>query len=202
MDDPAGLPAYGTAPPPPGPPPPRGTPPWVWFLVGGVVLVAGSLTILFVIGVVLSISSPGGSSGPEDDGFYFVEQDSVMSATRATCADLQDSAAELGPIGTPQQAAARLTAVSADMRSVASAIESADPDPDALAWRDDWLVLADSVQRFAATLETDPEARFTMPVSRGVRVSERMYTGSYECFVPVGVVALDPSPESDQYFSD
>lgn len=197
MFDPAGLPAYGT-PPPPAPPPPTRTPTWVRFLIGGFVL----LVVLFAIGVVEGFSSTEPESTFDEDGFYFVEQETVMAAVRPACQDLQDSAAALGPIGTQAQAVARLGAVSTDMRAIASAIQTADPDPGAQAWRDDWMQLAYAIDEFARDVGTDPTARFSMPSSQGFRLSERMYTGTYECFVPVGVVALDPSPESDQYYSE
>jgi hypothetical protein len=133
---------------------------------------------------------------------YYVEQSSVESAVEEPCHDMTEAAREISVFGSRSEGARSIAAFADTGRAIVSAIDGADPNESAQAWRDDWTELVDSLDEFAAELEGSGEADFHMPDSdTGLPLIERMsYGAPGGCGVPVVIVALDPESAAEPFY--
>lgn len=181
--------------PPPTPPRPpwyRNLMVWLWVYVGFAVVGIIALAGLFFFSLV---------SGDWDNGYYYVDQESVNHAVAKPCSVMSEAGQDIKVFASPDEAADALRRFVATARDVPAAIDTVD-DADSAArhWRDDWVTVLDALDAYADELESDPTAEFTGPDDE--YGDSAMYALSFasdvECELPPAVKALDPE-SADSY---
>ena len=176
--------------PPPTPPRPpwyRNPLVWLWTYVG--------VAVLGIIAVAALVLNGLDFGTFDDDGYYYVDQESVNRAVAQACSEMSEAGQDIKVFVTPAEGAEALRRFVTTARGVPAAIDAVD-DADSAArhWRDDWVAVLDALDTYADELESDPTARFTGPDDEYGQSS--MYALSYasdvECELPAAVQALDP----------
>lgn len=162
---------------------------WVWFGAG-----AASMLGLGLFGLIIyAVLSFAEDEIPYEDGDYVVDQVSVERAVDKPCADMNEAASILLMVGDTKASVTSLRRFTASVDKIVAAIDDANPNADAEAWRDDWIMLADSLNDYADEAAAGGTNAYSMPDATGSRpISDRMYYGSPEgCEVPARVEILD-----------
>lgn len=183
--------------PPPTPPKPpwyRNLMVWLWVYVG--------LAAVGVVAFLVFVFSDVGTFEGWEDGYYYVEQDSVNSAVLEPCRDMARAGREIEVFATPAEGAEALHRFVTAGRAIPDAInEVDDADSGALQWRDDWITLLDALDSYADDLAADPKAEFAPP--DGLNSDSLMFDMSWvsdiECELPPAILALDPGSTDDPW---
>lgn len=176
----------------PTPPPGRNTG-LIWASIA-----AGIGALVFIAGfIVFIIAGPDYEEYPDDEYYYYVDDSSVIEAVQPACDDMIAAGKEIGVFSTPADGAKGLKRFVAAARPIVTAVDNTGTsDENSLDWRDDWQVLLDAVDRYAAELADDPGAEYEEPTTAdGYSIIYEMSNSSdADCEVPAIIAALDSTP--------
>lgn len=168
----------------------RGMSAWWWLAVPAVVLLAAAA---FVVWTIVSFAT--------HDALELVEDDRVLAAAADPCAQVTEAGATLASAATATERAADALELAQGARALATAVGTVpadvlDADRPAQSWADDWVVLADRLEAWSASVAVGEDARFELPLTEdGWSVVTRMdLAAPPDCAVPTSVVDLDPTP--------
>jgi len=152
----------------------------------GVVGVIGFFTI---VGLLL-----GDDFGDYEDGYYYVDQTSVVRAVEEPCANMRSAASDIQLFGDPKAAATDIKGFVIAAQGIVDAIDAHDPNADSRKWRDDWKSLNGDLTTYADDLSTKgPAAVFASSTTIDDEpVMTRMaYSSDANCEVPQVIMAFD-----------
>lgn len=154
---------------------------WVAVGLSSVTFLAAVVLPLVLVGIIAGGFALDSAINDDD----YLDQGSVLAAIEAPCEDMLGAAEHVRLGGPRDEAAASLRRWATSAQGIVVAVDSASPDGDSRAWRDDWKATIKAVNSYADNLG-EPNNALNLP-----DVESMYWDTDAECGVPVVIAGLD-----------